>query len=79
MPKKLLIDIGHPAQVHNFKYVYWEMKKRGWEVIFTAKDKEMTLYLLEKYNLPSHIIGRTRKGILKKTFDLIVAETGLMH
>ena len=47
---KLLIDIGHPAQVHQFKYVYNELVKSGHDVLFTAKDKEISNYLLRVYN-----------------------------
>ena len=34
---KLLIDIGHPAQVHCFKNIYWDLCKEGFEIKVTIK------------------------------------------
>lgn len=69
--KKILFDVGHPAQVHNFKNIYWDLEKRGWEGIFVTKDKEICVELLEKYNLPFIVLSKTRKGIFKKILFLI--------
>jgi len=30
MNKNFLFFTGHPAQVHNFKNVYWELEKKGY-------------------------------------------------
>ena len=69
--KKVIFDIGHPAQVHNFKNIYWDLEQRGWKGLFVTKDKEICVELLEKYNLPFVILGKNRKGILKKIAFLI--------
>ncbi len=69
--KKILFDIGHPAQVHNFKNIYWDLKKRGWEGLFVTKDKEICVELLEKYNLPFIILSKNKKGILRKILFLM--------
>lgn len=68
--KRILFDVGHPAQVHNFKHVYWKLQEKGWQGLFTAKDKEVTIALLEAYKLPYIVIGKTNKGLLKKIFGL---------
>lgn len=64
--KRILIDIGHPAQVHHFKNVYWELEAKGWQCFFTAKKKEISIYLLEKYGLKYEKIGSSQKGMLRK-------------
>ncbi len=64
--KKILFDVGHPAQVHNFKHIYWELQKDGWEGLFVTKDKEICVELLEKYNLPFIVLNKNQKGLLKK-------------
>jgi len=64
--KRVLFDVGHPAQVHNFKHVYCELSRKGWEGFFTAKDKEVTVKLLEKYNLPYFVIGKYGKNVFSK-------------
>lgn len=69
--KKILFDVGHPAQVHNFKNIYWDLEKKGWEGLFVTKDKEICVELLEKYNLPFIVLSKTRKGIFKKILFLI--------
>ncbi len=70
MKKKIIFDVGHPAQVHNFKHVYWELQAKGWEGLFTAKDKEVTVSLLKEYKLPYIIIGKTHKNIFLKILGL---------
>jgi len=70
MRKRILFDVGHPAQVHQFKHVYWKLAEKGWEGLFTAKDKEVTLQLLKSYNLPYVCIGRTKKGLGNKIVNL---------
>ncbi len=70
MEKRILFDIGHPAQVHQFKHVYWELINKGWHGLFTVKKKEISIYLLEKYKLPFVIIGENRKGLLNKLFSI---------
>jgi predicted glycosyltransferase len=49
---KILIDMGHPAHVHFFKNAIWELQKRGHAVTITARDKDVTLRLLDAYKLP---------------------------
>ena len=49
---KILIDMGHPAHVHFFKNAIWELERRGHSVKVTARDKDVTLKLLEAYKIP---------------------------
>lgn len=66
MGKRVLFDVGHPAQVHQFKYVHQELIARGWNSLFTAKEKEISTYLLEKYEIPFENLGLSRKGLASK-------------
>lgn len=68
--RRILIDICHPAEVHHFKHVYWELKKQGWEVLFAAKDKDVSGTLLKAYDLPHIMFSQSKKGILKKLLQL---------
>ncbi len=67
--KKIIFDIGHPAQVHHFKNVYCDLEKKGWQCLFTAKEKEMSIYLLEKYGLKYEKIGLSKKSMVKKVMQ----------
>lgn len=49
---RILFDMGHPAHVHFFKNAIWELEKRGHEVKVTARDKDVTLQLLDAYKIP---------------------------
>jgi uncharacterized protein len=67
---KYLIDIGHPAHVHYFRHFANEMIAKGWEVLFTCRDKEMTISLLTHYNLNYVCFGKPFKSLLGKIFGL---------
>ncbi len=49
---KILIDMGHPAHVHFFRNAIWELERRGHSVTVTARDKDVTLRLLDAYKIP---------------------------
>jgi len=59
---RILVDIGHPAHVHFFKNFIREMEKRGHTVLITARNKEITLDLLSKYNFNFLPVGVQRSG-----------------
>ena len=59
---KILIDMGHPAHVHLFKNFIWEMGEKGHEIKVTARDKEVTKYLLSAYNIPYDLVGEIGTG-----------------
>ena len=61
---KLLFDVGHPAHVHLFKHVVWELTNKGHEVKITARDKDIVLYLLESYEFDYTVISKKGKGLL---------------
>ena len=42
---KILLGIGHPADVHFFKYFINDLKNKGHEVYVAAREKEITYYL----------------------------------
>lgn len=48
---KILIDIGHPAHVHYFKNLIWDLDKKGYKIIITARNKDITFALLNEYGL----------------------------
>ncbi len=68
---RILIDILHPAHVHFFKNFIWQMQKKGHTIFITSRDKDLTLKLLDKYNLPHVQISTQKKGRLGLLFELI--------
>ena len=67
---RILIDIGHPAHVHYFKHFAKDIIARGNEVLFTCRDKDVTISLLEYYGYKYLSFGRSFKSIPGKFLGL---------
>ena len=63
---KILIDINHPAHVHMFRCFAHEMINRGHNVLFTIRDKEFEIKLLEAEGLPYVNLGHKRTGKISR-------------
>jgi len=65
---KILFDISHPAHVHFFKNMVWQLTEEGHDTLIVARDKEVTLALLDHYGLEHITVGssahRSRFGQL---------------
>lgn len=68
---KILFDIGHPAHVHLFKNTIWSLKEKSHEVMITARDKDVSLKLLDAYGLPYIDIGKNQKGLFNKAIGML--------
>jgi len=67
---KILIDIGHPAHVHYFRNLARYCIDNGSEVLFTTRDKEVTIQLLQYYQLPFISFGRPFKSRVGKAWGM---------
>ena len=67
---KILIDIGHPAHVHIFKNIAWNLSQKGHTILFTCRDKENELYLLKKHGFNFISFGENKKTKLGKILGL---------
>ncbi|HLP46144.1 MAG TPA: DUF354 domain-containing protein [Candidatus Kapabacteria bacterium] len=68
---KILIDIGHPAHIHLFKHFAWAMQKKGHAILFTSRDKEVTIQLLKAYKFKFFTFGKPHKKMIGKIWGLI--------
>lgn len=68
---RILIDIGHPAHVHYFKHFAWEMQKGDHDILFTCREKEFEIYLLNYYGFKYKSFGKKYSSITGKIFGLI--------
>jgi predicted glycosyltransferase len=59
---RILIDILHPAHVHFFRHFHDEMVGRGHEVCITARAKDRSLELLDRFGLPYQHLSDQRSG-----------------
>jgi predicted glycosyltransferase len=67
---RYLFDIGHPAEVHYFKHVIRNLEKKGHRILVTARDKDVTLELLEKHAIETICTGRNIPSRFGKIFSL---------
>lgn len=71
---KIFIDIGHPAHVHYFRNFIKDMEKKGHSFFITARDKEMTQYLLDKYKIQYRSRGTGSNSFIGKLVYLFYAD-----
>ncbi len=70
---KILIDIGHPADVHQFKNMIWKLEKKRHSIKIIARDKECTLELLNAYNF-KYIKRPGYRGFINKIIGIFVID-----
>lgn len=66
---RILVDIGHPGHVHFYKHAIWRLQDRGHKVLISARDKDVTLALLDHYGFPYRslsVIGHGRWGLFRE-------------
>jgi predicted glycosyltransferase len=68
---KYLFDIGHPAEFHLFKHVIRILQQQDHEVVVTARDKDVTLDLLNKSGIPYFCTGKNLPSKPGKIFSLL--------
>lgn len=69
---RFLIDVNHPAHVHLFRCVANLWLERGDAVLFTATDKDVTVPLLESYDLPHEVLYKRGSGKVELAKELAV-------
>lgn len=67
---RYLIDIGHPAHVHYFRNLANTLTAKGHKVVFTCRDKDVTVSLLELYKFSFVCLGRSYKSLPGKIWGL---------
>lgn len=70
----ILIAIGHPARIHLFKNLIWEMEKRGHKIKIIARDKEVALYLLSCYGFDYKVISTKGNGVVGLGREMLIRE-----
>lgn len=64
----ILIDIGHPAHVHNYRNLANELLEKGHRVIFTVKEIEVAKKLLDYYGFSYITFPKKKDGLLGKAY-----------
>lgn len=67
----ILIDIGHPGQVHLFRNVIELLKRNNHKVIVTVKDIPSAIILLKAFYIPFTVIGSKFDSLFLKGLSQI--------
>lgn len=68
---RILFNIGHPAQVHLFKNLIWNLEKRGHECKITTVDKDISIYLLNVYGFNYEVVGKSKHSLFSKAMEMV--------
>lgn len=67
---RILVGISHPKQVYMFKNLIHEMTNDGHKIEVVVNEKEMTSYLLKKFNISFKVIGENQPDVKMKLLNL---------
>ncbi|MHB9285886.1 DUF354 domain-containing protein [Halobacteriales archaeon Cl-PHB] len=76
---KVLFDVNHPAQVHLFHHAIDYLESEGHETLVTSRDKEMTLDLLDAYDIDHRPLTDAADGLLGMLIEWTVREVRLFR
>jgi uncharacterized protein len=68
---KIIFDIGHPAHVHYFRNLISILKNRGNSILIIARNKDVSLELLNNYKLEYISRGKGSNSVIGKTYYLL--------
>lgn len=68
---KIIIDISHPAHVHFFRNAYHIWQDHGHQVKLAARDKDVTLRLLDDYHYPYEVMSKKGSGLIGLSLELL--------
>jgi len=76
---RILIDMGHPGHVHFYRHALRELERRGHELLICARDKDVTLSLLDHYQFPYKILSNMGQGTFGLSREFLIREWRLMR
>ena len=75
---RVLFDIVHPAHVHFYRHLHDQLRDEGHETLVVARDKEVTLDLLDAFGMPYEWTGRAgAKSTLARAAELAARDVAL--
>ena len=74
---KILIDIGHPAHVHLFKNLYFNLKDKH-TIFFSVRDIKIAKDLLNHYEIPYIDLGKKKNSKIGKAFTVLKQDFKLL-
>ncbi|MBK5257339.1 MAG: DUF354 domain-containing protein, partial [Vicinamibacteria bacterium] len=75
----LFFDINHPVQALLFRPVIERLKSEGYSSQVFARNKDVTLGLLERFGIRASTLGERRRGRLGAIIELMTREARLLR
>jgi predicted glycosyltransferase len=75
---RILIDITHPALAHVFGHLIPAFHARGHETLVAARDKDVTLRLLDAYGIAYQVLAPAARDQRGRLRELLVREARLL-
>ena len=74
----VLVDIVHPAHVHFYKHIIWELQRQGVATTIVARDKDVTCQLLDNYGFSYRRVGKSgKKNLFWQAEELVTRDLAL--
>jgi len=74
---RVLFDITHPVHVYFFKHLISTLSQEGHKVLVTARDKDVTLAILNGLGIPHICISKRSGGLVHALKELVVRDLDL--
>ncbi len=77
---RVLFDIVHPAHVHFFKHIIWGLQKKRHQTAVIAREKDVTLKLLDLYGFEYQTIGFSgAKNRFRQFQELVLRDFAILR
>jgi len=70
----ILIDLNHPADVHFFRFAIQKLEQQGHKVIITSRDKDVTVSLLDRFQIKHQCLSTASSGLWNMAIELMIRE-----
>lgn len=67
---KIILGIGHPKQVHIWKYIIRHLVDNGHQIKILASDKDITLSLLDTFGFHYEVYNKHKKNMIMKAYGM---------
>ena len=69
---RILIDVGHPAHVHNYRNLAEELEKKGHQVFWAVKEIDVAKRLLNYYGFKYFVLPKKSDSLPGKVWKQII-------
>ena len=74
---RILIELGHPAHFHFFKYTIKELERNSHEIALVFREKDIINDLINKYNIKNIFCLKKADSIFRKLMSLFFSTKDL--